>query len=216
MGTVIGLVSQKGGVGKTTAALNLAAELTRRGRKVAVLDADPVGAALAVAEDGRLSFPVEPHLLDDLEPETVSSWMGALERSDAEFIIIDSPGALGEAFGATIAVSDLVLVPSGATVLDMRGAAETVGRVRRDRRSRSGRPDILIVPSRVDRRTAAGREIVTMLAGLTEPVGPVISYRTAVADSLAMGETVPQGSDSAQEFAALANAVLTRLGESND
>jgi chromosome partitioning protein len=39
-----------------------------------------------------------------------------------------------------------------------------------------------------------------------------VSYRAAVADSLAMGEPVAEGTPSAAEFAALADAVLVRLG----
>jgi len=73
--------------------------------------------------------------------------------------------------------------------------------------------DILIVPSRVDRRTGAGRDVVTTLAALTEPVSPAVSYRAVVADSLATGEPVPADSPSGSEFAALADAVLTRLGD---
>ena len=51
---IIGLVQSKGGVGKTTTAINLAAELARRGRTVIVVDADPARHATVVAGDGRL------------------------------------------------------------------------------------------------------------------------------------------------------------------
>lgn len=214
MARIIGFVSQKGGVGKTTTALNLAAEFSRRGSSIILMDADPAGAAQAIADEGRLPFTVRTHLLEEMTSKAVGAWAREVRQAKADFVILDAPGALGPAFGATIAVADLVVVPSGATALDLRGAAETLKIIRHHRKAAgNGRPDILVLPSRIDRRTSAGREAVTTLASLTEPVSAGISYRAAVADSFAMGEPVPADSPSAAEFSALADAVLTRLGD---
>lgn len=214
MGHVVSLCQTKGGSGKTTTALSVAAALVRLGHTAIVFDADPSRSACHIAADGRLTFPVEAHLLESIDDaKSVSAWRAKIKSSQSDFVLIDAPGHAGVAFGAALAISQLALVPSGATVLDLRGAAESIGLIRHHRKSTGQpRPDILVVPSRIDKRTSAGKDAVATLAGLTEAVSPAISYRAQVADAFASGLTVPATSESAKEYDALAQAVLTRLG----
>lgn len=71
MGRIIAIANQKGGVGKTTTAINLSACLAEKGMKVLVIDVDPQGnttSGLGIDKDG-LEYTIYQMLIDECSIE---------------------------------------------------------------------------------------------------------------------------------------------------
>ena len=72
MGKAIAIFNQKGGVGKTTTNINLAACLAIKGKKVLVLDIDPQGnttSGLGISKRGLENTMYEVLITDSYDPK---------------------------------------------------------------------------------------------------------------------------------------------------
>jgi chromosome partitioning protein len=108
------IVHTKGGVAKTTSAIYLATAATRRGMTVVVLDADPQGSALLWANAAAAAG--EPLPFAVVEAASVPA---ITNPPTAELVIIDTPPGFPDLIDAAIDAADFVLVPSGASPLDL-------------------------------------------------------------------------------------------------
>jgi chromosome partitioning protein len=186
---IIGVVGRKGGSGKTTTAVHLAASLARMGHSVALVDADVQGSSCAWAVSGALPMPVYRMPLDD--QDDVPEWSNAIHALKASYVVLDAPPHMNAALGGVIGLSDLVVVPCGPSGLDLVATAETISLIREVRDlNETHKPQVLLIPNRVDQRTVSGRELKDALAIMGEPVGPSIRARTAFVDSFNTGQWV--------------------------
>jgi chromosome partitioning protein len=208
---IVAIGNLKGGVGKSTLAVNLACELARR-QSVRLIDADAQETATEWLAGGRLPISGEALPLED--ERKAPMWLRRVRGQGADLVIIDLPPQTGASTAAALMVADLFLIPVAPSGLDLRAAVKALDLLKEAREARGGgEPKALLVPSRVDRRTGAGREIEAALHEMGEPVGPAIGLRSAFIDSATSREWVggfAPRSVGHQEIQALA-AVVDRL-----
>jgi chromosome partitioning protein len=218
MNTMIAVAQCKGGVGKTTLAVSVAAELRRRGLDVALIDSDPQGSACQWAKPGNLDFPVYEMALAD---QTVQEWVRDVKQVSATYAVIDT-APNDRALGAAIAIADLVLVPCTPSGLDVEATVRTLEIIDAVRLRRQGQPDMILVPNRVDTRTLEGRQLAEELTGFGETVGPVIGDRSSFIRAFASGHAVADitaGQAAGREIGLLCDLVeqfLTAQRKSSD
>ncbi len=208
---VIVVANLKGGTGKTTIAVKLACSLSRR-PEVLLVDADQHGTATARADEDGL--PIEDRPLPLENPRGAQGWRQKVLNEAPRFtVVVDCPPHLQGATQAAINIADLVLVPVTPSRADFLATSRAVEMVKAAR-NRKGRPICVLVPSKVDLRTAVGWELPSDLKELGEPVGPVIRQLTAHVEAFAAGTWVGDyalGSPAHADIASLARSVAQRL-----
>ena len=126
---VIAIANQKGGVGKTTTAVNLAACLAQKGRKVLMLDEDPQGNATSgLGFDKRdIKKCVYDTLINDVPMKDV------LLHSDYEnldYVLIDCPPSLGLLTINALTAANSVLVPIQCEFYALEGVSQLMNTIK--------------------------------------------------------------------------------------
>jgi chromosome partitioning protein len=205
---IIGVLNQKGGAGKTTISVNLAAAFARNGRRVLLVDADPQGSAIAWSSlrQGEPLFPVigmaKPTLHREL-PNVAKAY---------DLVVIDGAPRVNELARAAMLASDLVVIPVQPSPYDVWASADTVRLVREARQFRSAIRAAFLINRRIA-RTAIGRDVASALAEfedvpvLSAGLGQRVIFAESAAQGLSVVEAAPR-SEAAAELMSLANLII--------
>jgi chromosome partitioning protein len=182
---IFGLTNSKGGVGKTTIAVHLAAFLAAKKRRVIFIDADPQQSASAWIKELGLSIRLET--LD--EPEEIIRRVAKL-AADADEIVIDGPAGLSETTRAIMVRADRVFLPCGPSILDLRAASKAVQLLLEAQQARKGLPKGALIPNKLQKRGRLSREMLNAVHRLKIPVLAGLSQRQAFADAAGQAKVV--------------------------
>ena len=120
MGKIIALANQKGGVGKTTTTINLAASLATLEKSVLVVDADPqANASSGLGVD-----------IKEVDCEKVMSNLLAPIRDDYDYILIDCSPSLGLITVNALTAADSVIIPVQCEYFALEGISKLLNTIK--------------------------------------------------------------------------------------
>jgi chromosome partitioning protein len=201
---VLSLLNQKGGVGKTTLATNIAVALSQASKRVLFIDADPQGSGLdwSAARQGPSLFPVVGIPKDTIHREVVALGEGY------DWIIIDGPPRVYSVAKSAIAASDIVVIPVQPSPYDVWAAKEIVDLITEVRVLKVDLKAVFAVNRKIV-GTAIGRDVEKALGDY--PIGVLktsLCQRVGFAESAGVGltvlETEPKGAAAGEVRALLA------------
>lgn len=176
-GRVVGFISSKGGVGKTTSAVHFAALAAATGARVTLLDADPNEGSSAWISEAAPAVHVERVRSSDQLLRAVP-----LLAAACDLLVVDGPGNDSDATRSCLLRVDLAVLCSGVSLLDLSALRDAIDALETVRSIRNGEPQALILPSRFGPTRVAADALASM-RGVGLPVVPPVPTRAVIADA---------------------------------
>jgi chromosome partitioning protein len=183
---IIVVANSKGGVGKSTLAVHLAAWLSYQGHRVTLADCDTQQSSSEWIREARPG--VKTVRLND--SNTILNELPVLAQ-DADFVIADGPGSQTETSRALLLRGDLAIVPCKASMLEVRALAKATDVLRQAQDIRGGHPKAVIVLSMVGKNYRLTQDMKDAAAALSLPLASAaMILRQIYADAPGQGAVV--------------------------
>jgi chromosome partitioning protein len=189
---IITFVTQKGGAGKTTLAVNCAVAAEQKKKKVLILDLDPQGSAEGWYQDREKETP----RLVRLESWSLPDAIAKAKTAGFDYVMIDTPGRDEPSTTAAIRAADFCIIPCRPTPTDLKATPPTVATI--NRLSKQAVFVLTQSPPRGERVREA--EVGLGMLGIVCPVRIVArtAYQDAQGSGLGVMEFDPQGKAAAE------------------
>lgn len=204
----VSIISQKGGAGKTTLAINLAGAAVEQGLSVIIIDLDPQTSAKKWHDDRENK---EAPAVISAHAERLAEILAAARANGADLCIIDTaPHSETNALDAATA-ADLVLIPCRASSFDLKAITTSIKLTKI-----AQKPAVIVINGAQPRGSLANQAE----QGITEKYGmPVletrVTQRAAFVHSATEGKTVFEyepGGAAAAEIKALFASTCRYVG----
>ena len=204
---IIAIVGNKGGAGKTTLSVNLAAGISRE-HSIVLIDADPQGSSLqwrAIAGD-NVNFPAYAptfSLREQAKQYAVKN----------EYILIDCPPSVhAPQTLAVLEFADLALIPVQPSPIDLWATVHIEKAINEAREVNPGLKAMLVI-NQIEARTTLSKLVREVLSEIALPVADTAIRRRAVYRNSALeGKSVfdigKRGADAAAELDRLIREVI--------
>ena len=207
---VVGILHGKGGVGKSTVAVNIARALPLRGYEPVIIDCDAQG----TAQSWKASREDETELPAVFGVGKASAVEADVRRLSDSFdvAVIDGGAHLDEMHASIIKASDLALVPVQPAPTDIWPTEQIVELIKR-RQEVTRSPSAAFVISRRKAGTKLGETVQEVLSRFEIPVWNGTCDRVAYAEAMGKGRSVVEMNDgkAADEIQSITDNVLNTL-----
>jgi chromosome partitioning protein len=195
--TIIAVANSKGGVGKSTLAVHLAAWLDKQGHRVTLADCDTQQSSSQWIREAAPQ--VKALCLRD--PDDIINELPMLAQ-DTDYVVADGPGSLAETSRALLLVADSAVVPCKASMLEIRALDAATKVLRQAQKIRAGMPKAKIVLSMVGKNYRLTQDMQEAAALLKLPITPTfMTLRQIYADAPGQAAVVWQLGARAREAA---------------